>query len=35
MKYIDIVSGPKKVSTIIRGCMRMPALSADDEAKPV
>ena len=32
MKYYDIVNGPKKVSSIIMGCMRMPALSVDEAA---
>lgn len=27
MKYNDIVNGPKKVSVIIQGCMRMPELT--------
>lgn len=32
MKYIDIANGPQHVSTIIQGCMRMPALSKEDAA---
>ena len=32
MKYYDIVNGPQKVSSIIMGCMRMPALSIDEAA---
>ena len=32
MKYYDIVNGPQKVSSIIMGCMRMPALSVDEAA---
>ncbi len=32
MKYYDIVNGPKKVSSIIMGCMRMPSLSVDEAA---
>lgn len=32
MKYYDIVNGPQKVSSIVMGCMRMPALSVDEAA---
>ncbi len=35
MKYIDIVNGPSHVSTIIQGCMRMPALTKEDAAKVI
>ncbi len=35
MKYLDIVNGPKQVSAIIQGCMRMPALSSEDAAKVI
>ena len=35
MKYIDIVNGPKKVSTVIQGCMRMPSLTKEDAAKVI
>ena len=35
MKYIDIVNGPRHVSTIIQGCMRMPALTKEDAAKVI
>ncbi len=35
MKYIDIVNGPQRVSTIIQGCMRMPGLSKEDAAKVI
>ncbi|MCR5222365.1 MAG: aldo/keto reductase [Lachnospiraceae bacterium] len=35
MKYIDIVNGPQHVSTIIQGCMRMPALTKEDAAKVI
>ena len=35
MKTIDIVNGPKKVSTIIQGCMRMPSLAKEDAAKVI
>ena len=30
MKYFDIVNGPEKVSAIIQGCMRMPALTKEE-----
>lgn len=33
MRKIDIVNGPKNVSRIILGCMRMPALSTDEAAR--
>lgn len=29
MKYINVVNGPQNASSIIMGCMRMPALSVD------
>ena len=32
MKYFDIVNGPEKVSAIIQGCMRMPALTKEESA---
>jgi predicted oxidoreductase len=32
MRYIDIVFGPHQASEIILGCMRMPALSAEEAA---
>ena len=32
MKYIDVKNGPQKASSVIMGCMRMPALSVDDAA---
>lgn len=32
MKYINVVNGPQNASSIIMGCMRMPALSVDDAA---
>lgn len=32
MKYYDIVNGPKKASSIVLGCMRMPALDTDQAA---
>lgn len=35
MKYIDVVNGPKNVSSIILGCMRMPALSIDEAANVI
>ena len=35
MKYINIVNGPQKVSAIIQGCMRMPALTKEDAAKVI
>ena len=35
MKYIDIVNGPQRVSTIIQGCMRMPSLSAGQAAEVI
>ena len=35
MKYIDIVNGPQKVSTVIQGCMRMPALSKEEAAEVI
>ncbi len=35
MKTINVVNGPRNVSAIIQGCMRMPALSVDDAAKVI
>lgn len=35
MKTMDVVNGPQKVSRIILGCMRMPALSADEAANMI
>ena len=35
MKTINIVNGPQRVSALIQGCMRMPALSRDDAAKVI
>lgn len=35
MKHIHVVNGPKNASSIILGCMRMPALSADEAAKVI
>lgn len=35
MKYINIKNGPQKVSAIVQGCMRMPALSKEDAAKVI
>lgn len=35
MKMINIAGGPEKVSRLILGCMRMPALSAQDAAKMI
>ena len=32
MKYINVKNGPQKASSVILGCMRMPALSVDDAA---
>ncbi len=32
MKYINVLNGPQNASSIIMGCMRMPALSVDDAA---
>ncbi len=32
MKMINVVNGPQNISTIILGCMRMPALSVQDAA---
>ena len=33
MKIISVVNGPKNISAIVQGCMRMPALSKEDAAK--
>lgn len=35
MKKINVVNGPKEVSTIVHGCMRMPVLSVDEAAKVI
>lgn len=35
MKTINVVNGPQNVSSIILGCMRMPALSVPDAAKMI
>ena len=35
MKYLDIVNGPQKASSIILGCMRMPALSTEEAARMI
>lgn len=35
MTHYDIVNGPKNVSSIILGCMRMPSLSVDEAAKVI
>ncbi len=35
MKRLDVVNGPKNVSVIIQGCMRMPSLSKQDAAKVI
>ncbi len=35
MKMVDIVNGPKQVSRIVQGCMRMPDLSKEDAAKVI
>ncbi|MXQ48407.1 aldo/keto reductase family oxidoreductase [Streptococcus pneumoniae] len=35
MKTIDVVNGPNDAAAIILGCMRMPALSANDAAKMI
>ena len=35
MKKIDIVNGPQKVSAVIQGCMRMPALTKEAAAKVI
>ena len=32
MKTINVVNGPQKVSSIILGCMRMPALNVEEAA---
>ena len=33
MNYINITNGPKSASSVILGCMRMPALSVDDASE--
>lgn len=33
MQYIDVISGPQKASSIILGCMRMPALTVEQAAE--
>ena len=35
MKILNIPNGPKNVSAIVQGCMRMPALSKEDAAKVI
>ncbi|HEY9573988.1 MAG TPA: aldo/keto reductase [Lachnospiraceae bacterium] len=35
MKMMDTVHGPKNISSIILGCMRMPALSVEEAAKVI
>ncbi|SNU05151.1 Predicted oxidoreductase [Lachnospiraceae bacterium] len=35
MKKINILNGPENVSTIIQGCMRMPALTKEDAAEVI
>ncbi len=35
MKKLDIVNGPKGVSAIIQGRMRMPSLSNEEAAKVI
>jgi len=35
MKMLDVVNGPKNVSRIILGCMRMPALSVEEAARMI
>lgn len=35
MKMIDVVNGPKQVSNVILGCMRMPSLSVKEAAKVI
>lgn len=35
MKIINIPKGPRNVSAIVQGCMRMPALSKEDAAKVI
>ncbi|MBP5495268.1 MAG: aldo/keto reductase [Lachnospiraceae bacterium] len=35
MKNLNIPNGPKNVSAIVQGCMRMPALSKEDAAKVI
>ena len=35
MKNFDIVNGPKNVSAIVQGCMRMPSLSKEDAANVI
>ncbi|MBR6382544.1 MAG: aldo/keto reductase [Lachnospiraceae bacterium] len=35
MKIISVVNGPKNISAIVQGCMRMPALSKEDAAKVI
>ena len=32
MKYINVINGPQSISSIILGCMRMPALSTSEAA---
>ena len=35
MKIISVVNGPKNISAIVQGCMRMPALSKEDAVKVI
>ncbi len=35
MKTLNVVNGPQNVSTIIQGCMRMPALSVDEAERVI
>ena len=35
MKMIDVKNGPQKISRIVLGCMRMPALSVYEAAKMI
>ena len=35
MKTINVVQGPQNVPAIVQGCMRMPALNAEDAAKVI
>ena len=35
MKLLNIVNGPRNVSAIVQGCMRMPALSKENAAKVI
>ena len=35
MNNINVVNGPQNASSIIMGCMRMPALSVDEAARMI